>query len=96
MIEWNKERGFFMYQILVCDDDHDIVSALEIYLTGEGYGVTGAYSGQEAIDLFQQNQFHLVLMDIMMPGMDGIAATAELRKLSNVPPRVRTRTKSWG
>lgn len=39
-----------MYQILVCDDDHDIVSALEIYLTGEGYGVTGAYSGQEAID----------------------------------------------
>lgn len=68
MIEWNKERGFFMYQILVCDDDHDIVSALEIYLTGEGYGVTGAYSGQEAIDLFQQNQFHLVLMDIMMPG----------------------------
>ena len=65
-----------MYQILVCDDDHDIVSALEIYLTGEGYGVTGAYSGQEAIDLFQQNQFHLVLMDIMMPGMDGIAATA--------------------
>lgn len=41
-----------MYQILVCDDDHDIVSALEIYLTGEGYGVTGAYSGQEAIDLF--------------------------------------------
>lgn len=52
-----------MYQILVCDDDHDIVSALEIYLTGEGYGVTGAYSGQEAIDLFQQNQFHLVLMD---------------------------------
>ena len=85
MIEWNKERGFFMYQILVCDDDHDIVSALEIYLTGEGYGVTGAYSGQEAIDLFQQNQFHLVLMDIMMPGMDGIAATAELRKLSNVP-----------
>ena len=66
-----------MYQILVCDDDHDIVSALEIYLTGEGYGVTGAYSGQEAIDLFQQNQFHLVLMDIMMPGMDGIAATAK-------------------
>ena len=45
MIEWNKERGFFMYQILVCDDDHDIVSALEIYLTGEGYGVTGASGG---------------------------------------------------
>lgn len=74
-----------MYQILVCDDDHDIVSALEIYLTGEGYGVTGAYSGQEAIDLFQQNQFHLVLMDIMMPGMDGITATAQLRAQSNVP-----------
>ena len=69
-----------MYQILVCDDDHDIVSALEIYLTGEGYGVTGAYSGQEAIDLFQQNQFHLVLMDIMMPGMD---CTISMR---TVPP----------
>ena len=71
-----------MYQILVCDDDHDIVSALEIYLTGEGYGVTGAYSGQEAIDLFQQNQFHLVLMDINMPVMDGYEATAEIRKQS--------------
>ena len=82
MIEWNKERGFFMYQILVCDDDHDIVSALEIYLTGEGYGVTGAYSGQEAIDLFQQNQFHLVLMDINMPEMDGYEATAQIRTQS--------------
>ena len=71
-----------MYQILVCDDDHDIVSALEIYLTGEGYGVTGAYSGQEAIDLFQQNQFHLVLMDINMPEMDGYEATAQIRKQS--------------
>ena len=71
-----------MYQIRVCDDDHDIVSALEIYLTGEGYGVTGAYSGQEAIDLFQQNQFHLVLMDINMPEMDGYEATAQIRKQS--------------
>lgn len=74
-----------MYHILVCDDDHDIVSALEIYLTGEGYGVGCAYSGQEAISLFQQRSFDLVLMDIMMPDMDGITATAELRQLSNVP-----------
>lgn len=74
-----------MYQILVCDDDHDIVSALEIYLTGEGYGVGCAYSGQEALALFQQRSFDLVLMDIMMPDLDGISATAELRKFSNVP-----------
>lgn len=74
-----------MYHILVCDDDHDIVSALEIYLTGEGYGVGCAYSGQEAIALFQQRSFDLVLMDIMMPDMDGITATAELRQISNVP-----------
>ena len=77
-----------MYQILVCDDDHDIVSALEIYLTGEGYGVTGAYSGQEAIDLFQQNQFHLVLMDINMPVMNGYEAAAEIRKFAAEIPIV--------
>ncbi len=74
-----------MYHILVCDDDRDIVSALTIYLTGEGYAVTGAGSGQEALDLFQQQTFDLVLMDIMMPGMDGITATAQLRAQSNVP-----------
>lgn len=74
-----------MYHILVCDDDRDIVSALTIYLTGEGYAVTGAGSGQEALELFQQQSFDLVLMDIMMPGMDGITATAQLRAQSNVP-----------
>ena len=74
-----------MYHILVCDDDRDIVSSLTIYLTGEGYAVTGAGSGQEALDLFQQQTFDLVLMDIMMPGMDGITATAQLRAQSNVP-----------
>ncbi len=74
-----------MYHILVCDDDHDIVSALTIYLTGEGYAVTGAGSGQEAVELFGKHDFNLVLMDIMMPGMDGIAATAQLRSRSNVP-----------
>lgn len=74
-----------MYHILVCDDDRDIVSALTIYLTGEGYAVTGAGSGQEALELFRQQPFDLVLMDIMMPGMDGIAATAQLRAQSNVP-----------
>ena len=54
-----------MYHILVCDDDRDIVSALTIYLTGEGYAVTGAGSGQEALELFQQQSFDLVLMDII-------------------------------
>lgn len=86
MINVSFGKGpFFMYHILVCDDDRDIVSALTIYLTGEGYAVTGAGSGQEALDLFQQQTFDLVLMDIMMPGMDGITATAQLRAQSNVP-----------
>lgn len=74
-----------MYQILICDDDRDIVSALTIYLTGEGYSVLGAHSGLEALALFQEHHFDLVLMDIMMPGMDGITATAKLRAQSNVP-----------
>lgn len=74
-----------MYHILVCDDDRDIVSALTIYLTSEGYAVTSAGNGQEALTRFREASFDLVLMDIMMPGMDGITATTQLRAQSNVP-----------
>ena len=74
-----------MYTILVCDDDADIRGALRIYLTGEGYAVREAENGQKALDLLRREEIHLVLMDIMMPGMDGMTATAKLRERSNVP-----------
>lgn len=69
-----------MYKILVCDDDRDIVSALEIYLKAEGYQVEKAYNGQEALACVEKEEIHLVLMDIMMPGLDGISATIQLRR----------------
>ncbi len=74
-----------MYNIVVCDDDRDIVSALTVYLTGEGYRVLPAYTGQEALDWMEQEEVHLILMDIMMPGLDGLGATERLRERSNVP-----------
>ena len=74
-----------MYRILICDDERDIVSALKIYLTSEGYETLEAYDGQEALSICEREEVHLVLMDIMMPQMDGITAMTELRKFSNVP-----------
>ena len=74
-----------MYNILVCDDEKDIVSALHIYLSSEGYQVFEAFNGLEAIDCIQNNEIHLVLMDIMMPKMDGITAMSKIREFSNVP-----------
>ena len=74
-----------MYTILICDDDRDIVSALDIYLTSEGYQTVKAYDGQEAIRAAETHEVHLILMDIMMPELDGIRATARLREGSNVP-----------
>lgn len=74
-----------MYHILVCDDEKDIVSALEIYLQADGYKVYKAYNGREALDIVKTETIHLVLMDIMMPELDGITAMTELRKQSNVP-----------
>ena len=74
-----------MYHILVCDDERDIVSALEIYLSAEGYGIYKAYTGMEALRILDEAEVHLVLMDIMMPGMDGISATVKLRERYNVP-----------
>ena len=74
-----------MYSILICDDQPDIVSALRIYLTPEGYKLYEASNGAQALDLVQHEEIHLVLLDIMMPVMDGITATAKIREISNVP-----------
>lgn len=74
-----------MYKILICDDERDIRNALRIYLTGEGYAVCEADSGLAALELMQREEVQLVLMDIMMPGMDGITAMSRLREFSNVP-----------
>ncbi len=74
-----------MFNILVCDDERDIVSALQIYLESDGYKVFKAYNGKEAIDILGENEIHLMLMDIMMPIMDGITAMVKIREQSNVP-----------
>ena len=74
-----------MYNILICDDQPDIVNALKIYLSPEGYNLYEAFTGQEALDVVKNNDIHLILMDIMMPVMDGITATARIREISNVP-----------
>ena len=74
-----------MEKILVCDDERDIVSALNIYLSAEGWQTVPAYSGSEALEIVRKGGIQLVLMDIMMPGMDGITAMSEIRRFSNVP-----------
>ena len=74
-----------MYNILVCDDERDIAAALKIYLTAEGYSVTEAYNGAEAVEAVRGGNVHLVLMDVMMPIMDGVTATAKIREFSNIP-----------
>ena len=74
-----------MYNILVCDDERDIVSAVRIYLSSEGYTVYEAYNGKEALAVIKKEEIHLVLMDIMMPQMDGIEAMVKIREHSNVP-----------
>ena len=74
-----------MYRILVCDDERDIVNALKIYLEAEGHQVVTAYTGAEALAALEREEVHLVLLDIMMPEMDGIAAMTRIREKSNVP-----------
>ena len=74
-----------MYNVLVCDDEKDIVSALHIYLASEGYQVYEASNGKEAVAIVESEEIHLVLMDIMMPVMDGIQAMVKIREKSNVP-----------
>ena len=74
-----------MYNILVCDDEKDIVNALDIYLKSEGYNTILAYNGLEAFEKVQKEEVHLVLMDIMMPVLDGINAMVKIREISNIP-----------
>jgi len=73
------------YTILICDDDADILNALEIYLRHEGYGVKRAENGRQAVELARGGDVHLILLDIMMPEMDGIQAVVGIREFSNVP-----------
>lgn len=74
-----------MYNILVCDDEKDIVEALKIYLRSEDYTLFEAYTGRQAIEVVEKEEIHLILMDIMMPELDGIGATARLRESYNIP-----------
>lgn len=74
-----------MYNILICDDEKDIVEALAIYLSGEGYKIYKAYNGMEALEMVTRETIHLLLLDIMMPKMDGITAMAKIRAVSNIP-----------
>ena len=74
-----------MYHVLICDDQPDIVNALKIYLKPEGYRLFTARNGQEAVESVAQNDIHLILLDIMMPVMDGITAISRIREFSNVP-----------
>ncbi|NLT64817.1 MAG: response regulator transcription factor [Clostridiales bacterium] len=74
-----------MYNILICDDERDIVSALKIFLSDTNYTLFEAYTGKEALSVISRNDIHLILMDIMMPEMDGISAMVKIREQSNVP-----------
>ena len=74
-----------MYTVLICDDQSDIVNALRIYLAPEGYRLLTASTGLEAVELVRREDIHLLLLDVMMPGMDGITATARIREFSNIP-----------
>ena len=74
-----------MYNIVVCDDEKDIAAALEIYLAAEGYRVLKAENGREALSLAAKEEVHLMLLDIMMPQIDGLETLAKLREFSNIP-----------
>ena len=74
-----------MYTVLICDDQPDIVNALKIYLSSEGYRLLTASNGLQALQAVKEQEIHLVLLDVMMPEMDGITATAKIREFSNVP-----------
>ena len=74
-----------MYNLLICDDEKDIVNALKIYLNDPNYRLFEAFTGKEAVETIEKEDIHLVLLDIMMPEMDGISAMAKIREFSNIP-----------
>ncbi|MFI3141146.1 MAG: response regulator transcription factor [Clostridia bacterium] len=74
-----------MYNILICDDEKDIVNALKIYLDNSEYNLLEAFDGEQALDVIENSEIHLVLLDIMMPNMDGITAMKKIREINNVP-----------
>ena len=74
-----------MYNILVVDDDKEIVESIEIYLENEGFNIYKAYNGLEALEILMEEEIHLILMDIMMPKLDGIKATIKIREEKNIP-----------
>ncbi len=74
-----------MANILVCDDDKEIVDAIEIYLSQDGYRIFKAYDGEQAIEMLKKEDIHLLIMDVMMPRLDGIRATLKIREYSSIP-----------
>ena len=89
-----------MQSILVCDDDKQIVEAIDIYLTGEGFEVIKAYDGAEALELLKTHTVNLMILDVMMPGLDGIRTTLKVRKPAvsrslSFPRSLRMRTRFW-
>ncbi|MCQ2539564.1 MAG: response regulator transcription factor [Acetatifactor sp.] len=74
-----------MINILVCDDDKEIVDAIEIYLSQDGYHILKAYDGEQGVEIMKKEEVHLVIMDVMMPKLDGIRATLKIRETSSVP-----------
>ena len=81
----NKTGKEFMQKILVCDDDKEIVEAISIYLTGEGFEVIGVHDGTEALKVLEAGDIDLLILDVMMPGLDGIRTTLMVREKSSVP-----------
>jgi len=84
MILNNEERGILM-NILVCDDDREIVNAIEVYLKNEGYHIFKAYDGLDALNAIEKNDLHLIIMDVMMPKLDGMTTTMKIREENNIP-----------
>lgn len=74
-----------MYNILVCDDDKEIVDAIEIYLAQEGYHILKAYDGIEALSILEKEDVNLLILDVMMPKLDGIRATLKIREKNSIP-----------
>ena len=74
-----------MQKILVCDDDKQIVEAISIYLTGEGYQVIKAFDGYDVLKILEKENVDLIILDVMMPGLDGIRTTLKIREKSSIP-----------